>query len=50
MPGFRIHEITTIGVSIDSVVATMDVPKSHQGRLRSETKYDLILFEAWLER
>jgi hypothetical protein len=38
IPGSRIHEIITIGVSMDKVVATIEVPKSHQGRFLSETK------------
>jgi hypothetical protein len=35
-----------MGVSIERVVATIDVPRSHQGRFCPETKYDLILLEA----
>jgi hypothetical protein len=46
MPGSLIQEITTIGVSIERVVATIDVPRSHQGRFCPETKYDSMLLDA----
>ncbi|MCY3824736.1 MAG: hypothetical protein OXG62_12800 [Nitrospinae bacterium] len=37
---------TTRGVSEANVVATMEVPIHHQGRLRPATKYDARLLDA----
>ena len=38
--------VTTSGVSAPKVVATMEVPASHQGTLRPERKNSLTLPEA----
>ncbi len=38
MPFFATSSVTASGVSAAKVVATMEVPASHQGRLRPERK------------
>jgi hypothetical protein len=38
------------GVSAANVVATMDVPTSHQGRVLPERKYSLVFLLALLEK
>ena len=38
-PPFRTRSVTRFGVSVEKVVATIEVPSSHQGRLRPERKY-----------
>ena len=37
-PPCRTRSVTKLGVSVEKVVATMDVPKSHQGNLRPDRK------------
>src|SRR5919106_6372842 len=37
-PPVRTHPVTTSGVSTEKEVATIDVPASHHGRSRPETK------------
>ena len=38
--------VTTSGVSAANVVATIDVPASHQGTLRPDRKYSAVLLPA----
>jgi hypothetical protein len=49
MPRFITSPLTANGVSAAKVVATMDVPKSHHGRLRPERKYSVVERVALLE-
>src|SRR5258708_5757271 len=46
MPLRATNPVTTSGVSAAKVVATMEVPASHQGTLRPERKNSLILAPA----
>src|SRR5690625_7499347 len=41
--------VTRLGVSVEKVVATIDIPRSHQGILRPERKYSSELFPDCLE-
>ena len=48
-PSLMTMPVTASGVSEEKVVATMDVPRSHQGRLRPLRKYSEMLFPARFE-
>jgi len=48
MPYFATRPVTTSGVSAAKVVATMEVPASHQGTLRPERKNSETLAPALL--
>ena len=37
-PPFRTRSVTRFGVSVEKVVATIDVPSSHHGRFRPPRK------------
>jgi hypothetical protein len=50
MPPFATRPETTSGVSAANVVATMEVPMSHQGSDLPETKYSSVLRLARFER
>jgi hypothetical protein len=41
--------VTKFGVSVENVVATMEIPSSHQGIFLPERKYSLELKEDFLE-
>jgi hypothetical protein len=41
--------VTKFGVSVEKVVATMDSPSNHQGRVLPERKYSLELCEDFFE-
>ena len=43
MPFLATRPVTSSGVSAAKVVATIDVPASHQGALRPERKNSLVL-------
>ena len=38
-PPVRTKSVTRFGVSVEKVVATMEVPSSHHGNLRPDRKY-----------
>jgi len=38
-PPFRTMSVTRFGVSVEKVVATIEVPSNHHGSLRPERKY-----------
>ena len=46
MPFFATKPVTASGVSAANVVATIDVPASHQGTLRPERKNSVVLLPA----
>ena len=46
MPFFATNPVTASGVSAANVVATIEVPASHQGTLRPERKNSLVLLPA----
>ncbi len=48
-PSLTTMPVTARGVSDENDVATMDVPSSHQGRLRPLRKYSEMLFPARFE-
>ena len=41
--------VTKFGVSVEKVVATIDKPKSHQGKVRPERKYSEVLLDDLFE-
>ena len=41
--------VTKFGVSVEKVVATIDKPKSHQGKVRPERKYSEVLLDDFFE-
>jgi hypothetical protein len=43
MPFFATNPVTNSGVSAANVVATIDVPASHQGTSRPDRKYSPVL-------
>ena len=43
-PFVRTMSVTRFGVSVENVVATIEVPSSHQGMLRPERKYSEVSF------
>ena len=43
MPGPRMNSVMARGVSAAKVVATMEVPTTHQGRERPDRKYSSVL-------
>jgi hypothetical protein len=45
-PPFRTRSVTRFGVSVEKVVATIEVPSSHHGRLRPERRYSSMLLPA----
>ena len=47
-PSFRTISVTRLGVSVEKVVATIEIPNSHQGMLLPERKYSLLLLPALL--
>ena len=49
MPSLATMPVTASGVSAENDVATIDVPSSHQGRLRPLRKYSEMLLPARLE-
>jgi len=48
-PFLRTMSVTRLGVSAEKVVATMDMPNSHQGMLRPDRKYSEELLPARFE-
>ena len=48
-PSLMTMPVTARGVSDEKEVATIEVPRSHQGRLRPPTKYSEMLRPARLE-
>ena len=49
-PSWRTYSVTASGVSAANVVATMELPTTHQGRLRPDRKYSLMLLPARREK
>jgi len=43
-PLVRTRSVTRLGVSVENVVATIDIPSSHQGRFLPERKYSEVSF------
>ena len=41
--------VTKFGVSVENVVATIESPSSHHGKVRPERKYSVVFFEDFLE-
>src|SRR5699024_11182560 len=48
-PFWRTISVTRLGVSVEKVVATIDIPRSHQGMFRPERKYSAELLPDCLE-
>ena len=47
-PWVRTISVTRLGVSVEKVVATMEIPSSHQGRFLPERKNELLSCPALL--
>ena len=50
MPGPRTNSVMARGVSAANVVATIDVPTTHQGSERPDKKYSSVLDAALFEK
>ena len=48
-PSLLTRSVTKLGVSVENVVATILIPKSHQGIFRPAKKKDLLSSPAFLE-